>query len=624
MADNPTGGAGGFAGGAAKDQAAAAVGKVPPKAGPPAQQTKAGHDNGAALAPLQREGVGKAAQDVPDKGGQQDAGPALGAGGTSLAAQEPGFGNETGGGDGKGLSGAKMAGAAAAVPAAGVVGQVMLLAMFVNWLKGMAMAALALASNLANLLIGVALAVGKAVVGAVMGVGGAVAGAVGGAVSAAAAGVTTVVTGIVIGTLVTVGTVVGVNTSNELSRRDGSIDCRPMATAALAKVEGSDENVEGKTLENAKLVFGVLSAWGMGDENIAGILGNWDAESGIDPTGVETIYDEPFALGSKKKDAESKGFDVDLIAPAYGARFPGVDLIGIGLGQWSNGRNTQLTDYARGAGKSWATLETQLGFMISKDSGAPVIKHMISTPIGTPVEAAMYFHDEWERSADTPALAARRGEKATKWMGMFSGWEKNAALADSILAQSGTTVTDANTSRAQAVRSDCLGAPSATLTMAEGGLTLEQAQEVMDLYKVEGEQFLRSRFGAGGPGDCGFGKADNCVGFSTYFANKYTSFHKYAPGNGVQTAHSMADMMGKTVSRTPTPYSVASGPGIGPEGHTFVVLGIQGDNAVVGEASCGSNHTGSIVKLVPLSKLTDGVWQFVDVSDLMSEQSAEL
>lgn len=601
MADNPTGGAGGFAGDAAKEHGGAAVSKASTGAESSAQQ-------------------GNTEQE-----GTQGAGPVLGAGGTSVAATEPGSAGGVGDGGGKGLSGAKMAGAAAAVPAAGAVGQIMLLAMFVNWLKGMAMALAALASNLGNLLVGVALAAGKAVVGAVMSVGGAVAGAVGGAVGAAAAGVTTVVSGVVIGSLVVVGTVVGINTSNEIARTDGNIDCRPPATAALAKVEGSDENVAGKTLDNAKLVYGVLSAWGMPDENIAGILGNWDAESGIDPTGVETIYNEPFTLGAKKQDAESKGFDVDLVAPEYGARFPGVNLIGIGLGQWSNGRNTQLLDYAKGAGNaSWATLETQLGFMISKDSGAPVIKNMISTPIGSASEAAMYFHDEWERSADTPALAARRGEKANKWMGMLSGWEKNTELADSILAQTGTTVTDANSSRAEAVRSDCLQVGGATLTMSEGGLTLEQAQEVMDLYKNEGEQFLRSRFGAGGPGDCGFGKADNCVGFSTYFANKYTSFQRYAPGNGVQTAHSMADMMGKEVSRTPTPYSVASGPGIGPEGHTFVVLGIQGENAVVGEASCGSNHTGSIVKLVPLSKLTDGVWQFVDVADLMLEQPAEL
>jgi hypothetical protein len=206
---------------------------------------------------------------------------------------------------------------------------------------------------------------------------------------------------------------------------------------------------------------------------------------------------------------------------------------------------------------------------------------------------------------------------------MFSGWTKNQALADSILAQAGTTLGEATDARAASVRSDCVSAGGASQTIKEGGLNLEEATKLMEQYKVEGDAFLDGRYGAGGPGDCGFGKADNCVGFSTYFVNKYTSFQEYARGDGIDTAGSMAEMMGKPLTKTPTVYSVVSGPASSSAGHTFVVLGIEGDQAVIGEAACGTNHAGTRARLMPLSELTDKAWNFVDVSDLITAQPAE-
>jgi hypothetical protein len=529
--------------------------------------------------------------------------PGLGAGGTSAAPPASGAAN---GLVGKG-QGAKAAGAAAAVPAAAAAGQMMILAMFINYLKGIMMAMAAVAANIWGMLVGLGLAVGKAVVGAVMGFGTMVSTAVGGVVSAAASGVMSLVSGLAAGALVVVSVVSGVTSDGDLAFKDGStIDCGVSATTALEKIEGSDGNVDAQTMTNAKTIFGVLSAWGMPDENVAGIVGNWDAESGVDPTSVQSYFQSPQVMSDEKKAAATNTDN------------------GIGLGQWTFGRNANLRAYAESNATNWWTLEMQLGFMVSAAEGsdAGVVKDMITTTRGTPAEAAIHFHDKWERSADTASMAARRGEKASKWMGLFSGWEKNQALADSILAQAGTTVSDANGSRAESVRSDCLGVGQAALTMDEGGLTLEEATQLMEVYKSEGEAFLQTRYGAGGPGDCGYGKADNCVGFSTYFVNKFTTFQKYARGNGVDTAGSMAREMGKELTKTPTVYSVVSGPGSGSAGHTFVVLGIEGDQAVIGEAACGTNHRGTRARLMPLSQLTDGVWNFVDVSDLMVAEPA--
>ena len=54
---------------------------------------------------------------------------------------------------------------------------------------------------------------------------------------------------------------------------------------------------------NAFMIYQYLRSQGIPDVNIAGVLGNWTHESGIDPTGVESIYSEPYTIGPKKSAA---------------------------------------------------------------------------------------------------------------------------------------------------------------------------------------------------------------------------------------------------------------------------------------------------------------------------------
>ncbi len=544
----------------------------------------------------------RGAERVGDKGevaGEQK----LGVGGTAPAPErleKDAAGKEPGAGVG---TGAKVAGVAAAVPAAAVGAQLAVVMMFVNWLKGLVATLMAAAVNLWNFAMGALLAIGKSVMGVVMSIGGAVSSAVGGAVSAVAAGVTTAIAGAL---TVAVVAVTGVTmwAGGDLALRDARLaNCQVEVTRALAGLPGADETVNLKTKANARIVYSVLSAWGMPDENVAGILGNWDDESGIDPTAVQDIFGSPHVMNEQKL-ADAENTDK-----------------GIGLGQWTYTRNTNLRAYADKLGKDWWTLEVQLGFMISAKEGenADVIRDMIKDSKGTPAEAARFFHDRWERSDDDAAQLATRGENATKWMGLFGGWTVNQALADSILAQAETSVDGANTGRAASLRSDCRQVGFGQVAAKEGGLTLQEAEVFMAEYLATGKTFLDGRYpGASGPGSCGVNdKSDNCVGFSTYFVNKYTSFQEYPMGNGIQTASAIAERTGKTLSHTPTVYSVASGPTRWPEGHTFVVLGIEGDQAVIGEAQCGSHHEYTRAKYMPLAELTDGTWEFVDVSDLM-------
>lgn len=586
MAGNPTGGAGGFGPGNGPSSFDASVGRMPapdptPEVSAKSSVTASGPSDAKSAAQTEARGAGGISS-APDAGGEDQ-----GVVGSSGAAK-------------------KAAVAAAAVPAAQVGGQLLIYAMFINYLKGLLMSLAALATNLLNLAFGLVLAAGKAVVGAALSVGGMVSAAVGGAVSAAAAGFTTFIAGGLVAAISVGVAVVSVSSGAEIAQRDELLpSCTTVAVAALDKIEGSEGSIDGKTMENVKTIYGVLSAWGMPDENIAGIVGNWDAESAVDPTSVQGYFNSPQVMSDEKREAATNTDN------------------GIGLGQWTFGRNAKLRQYATGHGKDWWTLEMQLGFMLSAAEGsdATIVKNMIAESVGTPTEAALHFHDKWERSADTTAMAARRGQMATKWMGLFMGFEKNQALADSILEQSGATFTEANTERAAAVRADCRDAQPASAVLKEGGLTLDEAKELMEVFRAEGESFLQGRYpGGSGPGDCGYGKADNCVGFSTYWVNKFTSFQKYALGNGIDTAGSMARMMGKETTRVPSVYSVASGPGPYPRGHTMIILGIEGDHAIVGEAACGTNHAGTRAFTKPLSELTNGPWVFTDVSDLLLDE----
>jgi len=376
---------------------------------------------------------------------------------------EPGDGGLLGGGiqggqggQGRG-SASKAATGAAAGAAAPAAAQAAALTVFLNWLKTVMLSIMAAAQSLYSAIVGAFVAAAKAVVGFFTGAGAAVASALGGAVSAATATVATVVATAVGAGAVIAGGAVALRDGDMAARNDGLLESCTVAVENAAKAaDGALGDVSAKTEENAKTVYSVLSAWGMSDENIAGVLGNWSHESGIDPTGVETIFDEKFTIGPRKQDAEAKGFKIAQVDPAYSARFPAIDLMGIGLGQWTNGRNALLTEYAQSIGKPWSTLETQLGFMISKDDPARVaqVKALIDNSEGGSVSASTsYFLTKWEGINDG-TLGSRESAAGT-WFAKMGGWEKNQSLADSILAQSGSAVTGANNSSVAAAASKC-------------------------------------------------------------------------------------------------------------------------------------------------------------------------
>ena len=334
---------------------------------------------------------------------------------------------------------------AAAGAAAPIAAQIAAFLAFLKFLKSLVTAAIAaVANSFIGKLIALAVTVGKTIANAFAAVGSFFSSIFGGIGTAAASIAAFVSSLLLVGGLI--GSAINSSQNANQAAEDASL------ASCLASVNEATENAEEakeaskaerdkKTEENAKKVYAILAGMGMPDENIAGILGNWTVESGVDPTSVETIFTEPHQIGKRKKQAEKDGFKVEKIDRAYAARYPAINLVGIGLGQWTNGRTTMLLDYAKMTKKPWYELETQLGFMVSKDDPVRVkqIKALVKGEAGGSVdEATAYFLNKWEGvPGDKIAL---RKEAAGKWYAKMGGWEADKDLADSILKQSNTSI----------------------------------------------------------------------------------------------------------------------------------------------------------------------------------------
>ena len=142
--------------------------------------------------------------------------------------------------------------------------------------------------------------------------------------------------------------------------------------------------------DNAQEIWDYLSSKGLGSSAIAGIMGNIQAESSFNPRILQDLGN-----GAAESD--------EIICD--GNR-------GYGLCQWTSiDRQRNLAAFAKSKGKKSGDLHTQLDFLLEEanNSNPGLIESMSNMD---PHQAALLFHKEFERSADTPAMAARRGNFA--------------------------------------------------------------------------------------------------------------------------------------------------------------------------------------------------------------------
>lgn len=141
--------------------------------------------------------------------------------------------------------------------------------------------------------------------------------------------------------------------------------------------------VSARQVMVAETVFAFLRTRGVSPAGAAGVLGNFEQESSLDPGARESAE-----AGS-----------------------------GLGLAQWSGSRRGDFEAAARAEGVAWQNLDFQLDFLIRElAADYPQLWRDLMTATD-PVAAAVQFHDEFERSADTPqAVRGVRGEAAERWL----------------------------------------------------------------------------------------------------------------------------------------------------------------------------------------------------------------
>lgn len=325
------------------------------------------------------------------------------------------------------------------------------------WLKMMLSKLMSLVQSLISAVLSVIANIGAAIASFAT----AVASFIGTTVTTVAVGIATAVVG-VIATVAVV--VVGTDVASEAGRYDVSevYDCEAKLSEAVAGYTSSDTSAV--TTENAKLVYSVFSEAGLADYNIAGILGNWSVESGIDPTSIEGIDGERHSiLGTSKSQAiaDLDEYTRHTLFPKYAGKVSidvnayrggdGLSYCGIGLGQWTGPRAKKLFDVAASLDMNWYNLESQLVYTLGEDSRSTFFENW--SPEASAEEAAYTFADEWE--GNTTLKMPERKAASAEWAVTLLAWDANTEYASSILNSVGNVTLGASNSALINAASGC-------------------------------------------------------------------------------------------------------------------------------------------------------------------------
>lgn len=418
--------------------------------------------------------------------------------------------------------------------------------------------ALAAVQAMASGIVSTLMAIGQAIITGIV----TVASTIGAAATAVAGGIVA----LVVAAAIALG--VAGTRDNISSRDDGINDC---ADDKSYMYSASMES--GTTLENAKKVYAFFKAYGLSDINIAGILGNWSHESGIDSTSVETIFNERFIIpvpGTKKYDIwkgpcrACVGFDeyndpiwtedqpVDFrladddgygnkvgmvtytgdllrrgIYTNYHKKNPLIHYMGIGLGQWTNGRNLRLREYADMFPEyEWYDLDLQLMFCVDAVNGdyAYYVNKLAGwTDEANAKDAAMHFCERWEGITYQDA----RGKSAEEWLVSISTWvegvDYDLTAAESLIAAANASgAVGADRTGSRALRS-CSGLTYSNNTSAATAI-VSYAWGPGEAYDNDGTECWLHLFHSMLPGDPNPRSCDRTVAVAVWWSGTDTDF----------------------------------------------------------------------------------------------------
>lgn len=350
-----------------------------------------------------------------------------------------------------------------------------------------------------------------------------------------------------------------------------------------------DGNIGAIQRDYVSKMNSVMRQYGWSMSGVAAMAGNFEIESGIDPTGVETIYSEPHQFGPKKQRAEAVGYEVSAIDSAYANRFPLIRRVGLGLGQWTDTNdgamgNTQLREFAKGLGKKWYDFDTQMAFIAQeKGQRGRALEYMKSEEGRnmTVSEATNHFLIYWEGNPGDKF--EQRYASAQKWAILLEELTVDTNYGDTILSDANVSGSIINSSIGtvnqddgcgRKVGSEQKGVPDGTGAVPSdiGGITMWSRDELPESIK----KFAHDPEKAG----LGWGVTKNwteisgqCVPFSNSYMLLLYSKQTWLLGNGHAIAENFAKVYGGSITKKPQQGAVFSlnNDYSGGAGHTGIV-----------------------------------------------------
>ena len=255
------------------------------------------------------------------------------------------------------------------------------------------------------------------------------------------------------------------------------VDCDAAEKEAFEPADETLSDVVTKQNENAKFIYSTLKTYGISDSQIAGVLGNWSTESGIDPTGVEGFYgndckykvsddygSNSFQAGkwSKKNATESfdnlskytndymdwygrdrlhiEGYMVNRDGKTYA-------MCGLGLGQFTGDNAYKLFALSKASGLPWYELKLQLAYSLGDNSDvayrAGFFENWKSDTGKSATEYARDFLKNWEGGDPDVSYThfSDRAEAAEKWNDRIEKGELKVdkSFAESVFSMANTS-----------------------------------------------------------------------------------------------------------------------------------------------------------------------------------------
>lgn len=228
---------------------------------------------------------------------------------------------------------------------------------------------------------------------------------------------------------------------------DGMVrDCRADVQNMSDAMGKLDPNA--MKLANAKKIYSAMKTFGLSDEQVAGILGNWDVESQLDPTIIEGIFSEPYDIKGPEHQDAMHDWDTYVrvtLSRKYGANdytqnsgylaSNGSKYPGIGLAQWTGGGAMKLLNTAEAVHAKWWKLNFQLAYMLAKNAPTGAFgKKFWSEYKSQPNDATfdtIWFAKYFE--GNTTMVIVKRCILAEGWLQLEKHWTVNEKYGNSVL-----------------------------------------------------------------------------------------------------------------------------------------------------------------------------------------------